>query len=50
MTCPPRLFLIQFAILAYALVGSVFLAFSDLAMRSVPLTGRAEGVEAMQDI
>ena len=43
-------FLIQFAILAYALVGGVFLAFSDFVMRSLALTGGAGGVEAMQSI
>ena len=41
-------FLIQFAILAYALVGGVFLAFSDFVMRSLALT--SGGVEAMQSI
>lgn len=43
-------FLIQFAILAYALVGGVFLAFSDFVMRSLALTSGASGVEAMQSI
>ena len=43
-------FLIHFAILAYALVGGVFLAFSDFVMRSLALTGGAGGVEAMQSI
>ena len=43
-------FLIQFAILAYALVGGVFLAFSDFIMRSLALTGGYGGVEAMQTI
>ncbi|MDX8351022.1 DUF1772 domain-containing protein [Cognatiyoonia sp. IB215182] len=43
-------FLIQFAILAYALVGGVFLAFSDFIMRSLALTGGHGGVEAMQVI
>ena len=43
-------FLIQFAILAYALVGGVFLAFSDFVMRSLALTGSAGSVEAMQSI
>lgn len=42
--------LIQFAILAYALVGGVFLAFSDFIMRSLSLTGGSGGVEAMQVI
>jgi len=43
-------FLIQFAILAYALVGGVFLAFSDFVMRSLALTGGVGGMEAMQSI
>jgi uncharacterized membrane protein len=43
-------FLIQFAILAYALVGGVFLVFSDFIMRSLALTGGHGGVEAMQVI
>jgi uncharacterized membrane protein len=43
-------FLIQVAILACALVGGVFLAFSDFVMRSLALTGGAGGVEAMQSI
>lgn len=43
-------FLSQFAILAYALVGGVFLAFSDFIMRSLALTGGHGGVEAMQAI
>ncbi len=42
--------LIQFAILAYALVGGVFLAFSDFIMRSLAITGGHGGVEAMQVI
>lgn len=44
------LFLLQFSILAYALVGGVFLAFSDFIMRSLSHTGGAGGVEAMQII
>ncbi len=43
-------FLLQFAILAYALVGGVFLAFSDFIMRSLAITGGSGGVEAMQVI
>ena len=43
-------FLMQFAILAYALVGGVFLAFSDFIMRSLALTAGHGGVEAMQMI
>jgi len=42
--------LAQFAILAYALVGGVFLAFSDFIMRSLSLAGGTRGVEAMQII
>ena len=42
--------LIQFAILGYALVGGVFLAFSDFIMRSLAITGGHGGVEAMQVI
>lgn len=42
--------LMQFAILAYALVGGVFLAFSDFIMRSLSLTGGTGGMEAMQVI
>ena len=42
--------LMQLAILAYALVGGVFLAFSDFIMRSLALTGGTGGVEAMQVI
>lgn len=42
--------LIQFAILAYAFVGGVFLAFSDFIMRSLANTGGVGGVEAMQVI
>ncbi|MBS0125048.1 DUF1772 domain-containing protein [Thetidibacter halocola] len=47
---PVIFFLLQFAILAYALVAGVFLAFSDFIMRSLALTGRTGGVEAMQNI
>ncbi len=43
-------FLIQFAILAYALVGGVFLAFSDFIMRALAHTSGVGGVEAMQVI
>ena len=43
-------FLAQFSILAYALVGGVFLAFSDFIMRSLAITGGVGGVEAMQVI
>lgn len=47
---PLPLFLMQFAVLAYALVCGVFLAFSDFIMRSLSLTGGVGGVEAMQVI
>lgn len=40
----------QLSILAYALVGGVFLAFSDFIMRSLSMTSGASGVEAMQVI
>lgn len=40
----------QLAILAYALVGGVFLAFSDFIMRSLAKTSGVGGVEAMQSI
>ncbi|MEL6205172.1 MAG: anthrone oxygenase family protein [Pseudomonadota bacterium] len=42
--------LVQFAVVAYALVGGVFLAFSDFIMRSLSITGGVGGVEAMQVI
>ncbi len=42
--------LFQIAILAYAFVGGVFLAFSDFIMRSLAITGGHGGVEAMQAI
>lgn len=47
---PFFVFMMQFAILAYALVGGVFLAFSDFIMRSLSLTSSTGGVEAMQVI
>ena len=43
-------FLLQFAILAYAMVGGVFLAFSDFIMRALANTSGQGGVEAMQVI
>lgn len=47
----PVIFLVlQFAIIAYALVAGVFLAFSDFIMRSLALTSGSGGVEAMQAI
>ncbi len=42
--------LFQAAILAYALVAGVFLAFSDFIMRSLAITSGSGGVEAMQAI
>lgn len=42
--------LMQFAILAYALIAGVFLAFSDFIMRSLALTSGASGVGTMQVI
>ncbi len=44
------LILLQFAILAYAVVAGVFLAFSDFIMRSLAQTGGHGGIEAMQVI
>ncbi|MEO1705744.1 MAG: anthrone oxygenase family protein [Pseudomonadota bacterium] len=43
-------FALQFAIIAYALVGGVFLAFSDFIMRSLAHTGGVGGLDAMQVI
>jgi len=44
------LLLIQFAILAYAFVGGVFLAFSDFIRRALAIASDHAGVEAMQVI
>lgn len=44
------LFLTQVIVVAYALVGGVFLAFSDFIMRSLAHTSGTGGVEAMQII
>jgi uncharacterized membrane protein len=41
---------LQLAIIAYALVSGVFLAFSDFIMRSLAHTGGIGGVDAMQAI
>jgi uncharacterized membrane protein len=46
----PLVIMLQFAVLAYALVAGVFLAFSDFIMRSLAITGGTGGVEAMQAI
>lgn len=43
-------FALQIAIIAYALVSGVFLAFSDFIMRSLAHTGGIGGVDAMQVI
>ena len=40
----------QFAILAYAILAGVFLAFSDFIMRSLALTDGRSGIESMQVI
>ena len=42
--------LTQLAIIAYALVGGVFLAFSDFIMRALAKTSGAGGIEAMQHV
>lgn len=42
--------LMQFSVIAYALVAGVFLAFSDFIMRSLAKTSGDGGVEAMQVI
>ncbi len=42
--------LTQVSIIAYALLGGVFLAFSDFIMRSLARTSGAGGAEAMQII
>lgn len=42
--------LLQLSILSYAIVGGVFLAFSDFIMRALAHTGGSGGVEAMQVI
>ena len=47
---PIFIFLTHVAVLAYALVGGVFLAFSDFIMRALSLTNGPGGAEAMQVI
>ena len=42
--------LLQAATLAYAIVGGVFIAFSDFIMRSLARTSGTGGIEAMQII
>ncbi|MEO0544961.1 MAG: anthrone oxygenase family protein [Pseudomonadota bacterium] len=44
------LIIVQFAIIAYALIGGIFIAFSDFIMRSLARTSGTGGVEAMQTI
>ena len=44
------LLLLQISTLAYALLGGVFLAFSDFIMRSLAHTGGVGGIDAMQVI
>lgn len=43
-------YLAHLAVLAYALVGGVFLAFSDFIMRALSVTSGHGGAEAMQAI
>ena len=43
-------YLAHLAVLAYALVGGVFLAFSDFIMRALSVTSGYGGAEAMQAI
>ena len=43
-------FLCQFSVVGYALLGGVFLAFSDFIMRSLAHTSGRGGIEAMQVI
>ena len=47
---PTLFYLAHFAVLAYALVGGVFLAFSDFIMRALSVTSGQGGAEAMQAI
>lgn len=44
------LILCQFSIIAFALVGGVFLAFSDFIMRSLDTANSPSGIEVMQAI
>jgi uncharacterized membrane protein len=44
------MFLAQFTIIAYAIVGGVFLAFSDFIMRALARTSGTGGPEVMQTI
>ena len=47
---PIFFFATQTTVLAYALIGGVFLAFSDFIMRALSRTSGAGGLEAMQVI
>lgn len=47
---PIFLLLLQFAVLAYAFIGGVFLAFSDFIMRSLANASGTGGVDTMQVI
>ena len=47
---PLLFYLTHLAVLAYALVGGVFLAFSDFIMRALSVTSGHGGPEAMQAI
>lgn len=44
------LFLCQFSILAFAIIGGVFLAFSDFIMRSLDRANAPDGIDVMQVI
>ncbi|MEX5727518.1 putative membrane protein [Rhodovulum iodosum] len=47
---PVLFYLAHLTVLAYALVGGVFLAFSDFIMRALSVTSGQGGAEAMQAI
>lgn len=47
---PLVFYLAHFVVLAYAMVGGVFLAFSDFIMRALSMTRGHGGVETMQTI
>ena len=44
------LIILQVVILAYAIVGGVFLTFSDFIMRALAQTGKTSGAQTMQSI
>jgi uncharacterized membrane protein len=50
MNTSPLLMLLAFSVIASALVSGVFLAFSELVMRSLHKAERSAGIEAMQII